>query len=88
MSKQKNRATLPTWLTINGAARYSGLSGRLLQEAIRENLVVSSLVTRPGAKRGRRLINRESLDAWIEAGIGSKSDLPQFDPETKGGTDD
>jgi hypothetical protein len=62
------------WLTITGAVRYSGLGRSLIYELIQENLLVSSTVKRPGRTRGRRLVQRASLDRLIEEGIGGKSD--------------
>ncbi len=69
----------PRWATLQGAAQYSGLSTRLLQNCIRERLIVSTVAKRPGAKRGRRLIDLRSLDAWIEQGIGDKCLLPELE---------
>ena len=79
LNRTRTKDTTPAaWMTYKGGASYSGLSTRLLEDAVKDNLIVSSLVTKPGATRGRRLINRASLDAWIEAGIGSAAELPQF----------
>ena len=63
----------PRWLTIKGAAIYSGLSERTIQNYIKADVIISSNVVLPGASRGRRLIERISLDAFIEKGIGGKS---------------
>jgi len=60
----------PAWLTVSEAARYSGLSKALLYELIKERCIISSTVLRPGRRRGRRLIQRESIDQLIESGIG------------------
>jgi len=68
----------PKWATLKDAASYCGLSTRLIQLAYTEGLIESSLVRRDGAGRGRRLINLQSLDQWIEDGIGGKSDLPHL----------
>lgn len=64
---------LPEWFTVANAAKYSGLSAALLYELIREKCIVSSTILRPGRRRGRRLIQRSSLDAFIETGIGRNS---------------
>lgn len=56
----------PRWLTLEGAAIYSGLSQRTIQNYIKENLIVSANVIIPGRTRGRWLVDRESLDAFIE----------------------
>jgi hypothetical protein len=66
---------VPRWLTLKGAAIYSGLSERTIANYIKADLVVSSNVVMPGNSRGRRLIERTSLDAFIERGIGGKSDI-------------
>lgn len=53
----------PRWLNAKGAAKYSGMSERTIRRLIQNKTVRSSL-------RGRcRLIDRESLDAWIELGV-------------------
>lgn len=68
-----NSSALPAWLPVSGAARYSGLSRALIYEHIHDGSLVSSTVKRPGRSRGRRLVQRESLDRLIEAGIGKVS---------------
>jgi hypothetical protein len=57
----------PQWLTMEGACRYSGLSDGTIWAYIREGYIVSANVILPGNSRGRRLINRPSLDAFIES---------------------
>ncbi|MDA7656400.1 helix-turn-helix domain-containing protein [Akkermansiaceae bacterium] len=59
----------PKWATLKKAAEYSGLSERHLYNAIADGLIRSSLVKRPNASRGRRLIDLRSLDSWIEKGL-------------------
>ena len=59
----------PKWATVKQAAKYSGLSERHLYNAIADGLIRSSLVKRPNASRGRRLVDLHSLDAWIETGL-------------------
>jgi hypothetical protein len=65
----------PRWLTLTQATVYSGLGTRALQNHIRAGFIRSSNACAPGAIRGRRLIDRESLDAFIEAGVGKISEL-------------
>ena len=72
---KENNSIQARWLTLQDASTYCGLSVRLLQDHIRNGLVVASNVIAPGATRGRRLICRESLDAFIEEGIGKVSEL-------------
>ena len=68
----------PQWLTIEGARRYSGLSDGTIYAYIRSGHVVSAMVTLPGNRRGRRLINRASLDAFIESYVvGTKREADQ-----------
>ncbi len=66
------RTLEPRWATLEGAAVYSGLSRRLLQLAGKEGHIRTAHVKR-GAdnKRGRRLVDLRSLDAWIEKYICS-----------------
>lgn len=66
---------VPRWLTLKGAAIYSGLSERTIENYIKADLIISSNVVMPGASRGRRLVERESLDAFIEQFIGGRSDI-------------
>lgn len=71
--KDIERNPLPAWFSVLDAANYSGLSPALLYELIKDDCIVSSTALRPGCRRGRRLIQRASLDAFIEAGVGKKS---------------
>ena len=59
----------PKWATIKQAAKHSGLSDRHLYTLIGDGLIRSSLVKRPNASRGRRLVDLRSLDDWIESGL-------------------
>ncbi len=68
----------PQWLTIEGATRYSGLSDGTIRTYIREGHIVSANIVLPGNRRGRRLINRPSLDAFIESYVvGTKRESDQ-----------
>ena len=60
----------PRWLTYESASKYSGLGPRTLQNHINAGILRSSNACAPGNSRGRRLIDRESLDSFIEAGVG------------------
>lgn len=64
---------LCAWFSVTGAVNYSDLSRTLIYEHINDGSLVSSTVKRPGCKRGRRLVQRASLDQLIESGIGQKS---------------
>ncbi|MGC6458417.1 MAG: helix-turn-helix domain-containing protein [Akkermansiaceae bacterium] len=61
--------TRPKWATLREAAHYCGLTQRTIYNLIGDGLIRSSLVKRPNASRGRRLIDLRSLDAWIETGL-------------------
>jgi len=65
----------PRWLGFDQASIYSGLGIRVLQNHVKNDFIRSSNVVAPGSTRGRRLIDRESLDAFIEAGVGKVSQL-------------
>jgi hypothetical protein len=71
---QTTNAT-PRWGNYKQARDHSGLSIRLLQDFVKDGLVRSSVVTKPGAKRGVRLLDLQALDEFIERGIGGKSEL-------------
>lgn len=76
---------LPKWFGIKDAAHYSGLSKSLIELLVRDGHVTSSNVVRPGTSRGRRLILRESLDAWIEAGIERSPSALAMNTQGNGG---
>jgi hypothetical protein len=65
----------PRWANYKQARIHSGLSIRLLQDFVKDGLIRSSVVTKPGAKRGVRLVDLRSLDEFIEQGIGTKTEL-------------
>jgi len=78
MKPSANRTTdsiTPHWLTYQQAKIYSGLGTRVLENHVRAGYIRSSNVCAPGATRGRRLLSRFSLDSFIEAGIGGKTEL-------------
>lgn len=57
----------PRWLRIPGAVAYSGINRNRLFRLIREGTIRSaSLKEHRGAKRGLRLIDRFSLDLYLE----------------------
>lgn len=74
---QTKNSILPRWLTLEGASTYSGLTIRTLQNYITAGHIVSANVVAPGNSRGRRLLDRASLDAFIEEGLTRPpSDIP------------
>ena len=70
-AQTKTTNIVPRWFGIQQSAIYSGVSARLVENRIRDGLVRSSNVLTPGSTRGRRLIDRESLDSFIEAGVAN-----------------
>ncbi|MCX6879479.1 MAG: helix-turn-helix domain-containing protein [Verrucomicrobia bacterium] len=62
----------PRWLTLPQAAAYSGIGERCIQNYLRAGHIRSSNCRAPGATRGRRLIDRESLDNFILAGVSAE----------------
>ena len=57
----------PRWLRINAAVAYSGINRSRLFKLIAEGAVrTASLKEHRGAKRGLRLIDRFSLDLFLE----------------------
>ena len=65
-------AILPAWLTTPQSISYSGLGRSLIYKLADQTLIISAVVRSAGSTRGRRLFNRESIDRFIEAGIGEK----------------
>ena len=58
----------PRWLRIPGAVKYSGLSRSRLYELLAEGRIKSiCLKSHTGAVRGVRLIDRESIDLFMES---------------------
>ena len=73
----KKNAIAPRWLTLEGASTYSGLTIRTLQNYIAAGHIRSSNVVATGKTRGRRLLDRASLDDFIEEGLTRPpSDIP------------
>jgi hypothetical protein len=72
MSKQLT-ASPPRWLTYQTAPKYCGLSARTLLNYELAGLIKVANVIQPGSKRGRKLIDRESLDRLIEESFGKKT---------------
>ena len=56
--------------TLGEAAHYCGLTERTIYNLIGDGLIRSSLVKRPNASRGRRLVDLHSLDGFIESYFG------------------
>jgi hypothetical protein len=56
----------PRWLKVGAAVSYSGISRAVLYRILAEGKIRSSSLRSRGALRGIRLIDRASLDAYIE----------------------
>jgi hypothetical protein len=57
----------PRWLRIPAAVKYSGLSRSKLYEVLSEGRIRSICVkSQKGSQRGVRVIDRESIDAFME----------------------
>ena len=58
----------PRWLRIPSAVKYSGLSRSLLYELLAQERIKSiCLKSRHGALRGVRLVDRESIDLFMQS---------------------
>ena len=77
-------AIAPAWLTYSAAERYSSIGARTLQERVREGVIRSSNVCAPGASRGKRLLCRASLDAFILAGVDAPPTALAMNANKKG----
>jgi ribosomal protein S12 len=55
----------PDWLTLESAHQWCGISVRKLERHVKANDFLHKF-------QGVRLINRESLDAWIMSGDGHR----------------
>ena len=57
----------PRWLKVDAAVSYSGISRAVLYRILAEGKIRSSSLRSPGALRGIQLIDRLSLDAYIDS---------------------
>ena len=62
---------LPKTLTFQQAEHYTGLSIGTLENYARAGLITVSNMIMPGATRGRKLIDRKSLDHLIDECVGN-----------------
>jgi hypothetical protein len=61
----------PRWLKVEAAVSYSGISRTALYRILAAGNIRSSSIRCSGASRGIRLIDRASLDAYIESFAGN-----------------
>lgn len=66
----KTNAKTSRWITFQAGSQYVGVSVRTLQNWDKAGLLRTANVT-PLGTRGRRLIDREHLDQFIESFIGA-----------------
>jgi len=67
----------PRWLRIPSAVKYSGLSRSRLYELLTQGRIKSiCLKSHTGALRGVRLVDRESIDQFMETRQEVVSRLP------------
>jgi len=64
----------PRWLKVEAAVSYTGISRAVLYRILAEGKIRSSSLRARGASRGIRLIDRASLDAFIESFAGKYGD--------------
>jgi helix-turn-helix protein len=57
---------IPRWLRLPQAVAYSGLSRSRLYVLFTEGQIKAACVKEPGAAKGTRLIDRLSLDEFLE----------------------
>jgi hypothetical protein len=62
----ESTALLPRWLRMPVATHYSGISRSKLYELFAEGQIRAASVHSKGSKKGIRLIDRLSLDAYLE----------------------
>ena len=72
-SNNGKQAFLPKSITFQQAASYSGLSTGTLRNYDKAGLITVYNVLIPGATRGRKLIDRESLDQLLESSLGKQT---------------
>ena len=72
----------PRWLRIPGAVKYSGLSRSRLYELLAQGRIKSiCLKSHKDALRGVRLVDRESIDLFMESLQESSQDTQLPRPE-------
>jgi hypothetical protein len=69
----KNYASETTrrWLSLQDSAHYAGVSKRLIEIWEKAGHITVSRIITPGNVKGRVLVDRESLDRFIESYIGT-----------------
>ncbi len=57
----------PAWLRVPDAVRYSGFSRSKIYELTKAGKIRSASIREPGQTKGTRLIDRQSLLAFIDS---------------------
>ena len=68
-------AIQPRWLSVSDAAKYSSFCERHIRKLCSKGVVQSKNVKLEGASKGRRVIDRLSLDRFIEESESGPSEL-------------
>jgi hypothetical protein len=73
----------PEWIKVSEAKNFSGLGKTYLysQLDINGGKIRTSLLRRRNARQGTRLINLDSLRAFIENGVGKKVEALEIELE-------
>lgn len=58
---------LPRWLGVLAAVRYSSISRARLYTLMAEGQIRSASVRAKGTTRGHRVVDRKSIDAFLES---------------------
>ena len=70
-SLQATATTKPGWLSLADSGVYAGVSKRLIETWEKAGHITVARVITPGNVKGRVLVDRESLDRFIESYIGT-----------------
>lgn len=63
--------TTRRWLSLQDSAHYAGVSKRTIELWDKAGHIIVSRVITPGNVKGRVLVDRESLDRFIQGYIGT-----------------
>jgi len=66
----ESQRLMPRWLRIPHAVAYSGISRSKLYELFAEGQIRAASVHGKGSRKGIRLIDRVSLDEFLERQLG------------------
>jgi hypothetical protein len=75
------RFVSPEWLKVQDASAVSGLSGSEVFRACMLEDIESVHIVKPGKRKGVRLVNKASLDAYIRSFLPGGSRFQQTQRE-------